>query len=383
MPKKILLLGSTGSIGRSTLDIISHEKGNFEVLGLACKGNTKLLNAQISAFKPRYVCIYDETQKDSVAFDRSRTFTGMEGLKHLISLNADLVVNALPGSIGLEPTIDTLQSGKTLALANKESIVMAGRIIMRLARASEVKLIPVDSEHSALYQLLSTVPREEVKTVTITASGGPFRNHSKERLKTVNADEALHHPTWKMGPKITLDSATLMNKGLEVIEARWLFDLEPEKIKVIIHPESIIHGIIELTDNSLMAYMALPDMKIPIAYALNASKRLPLPVSSLSFDNISSLSFYPPDVDRFPSLQLAYDALSIGDSALIVLNTANEIASEAFISGRLAFTSIPDIISDALEHHPQQSVVENLADIWGIYQWTKEYTQNKLGYLKR
>jgi 1-deoxy-D-xylulose-5-phosphate reductoisomerase len=301
----------------------------------------------------------------------------------MIGMDFDIVVNALPGSIGLTPTIEALKCQKTIALANKESLVMAGRIISRLLKNNPEKLIPVDSEHSALHQLLKTIPGNELKTMIITASGGPFRNHNKNDLKKVKPEEALNHPTWKMGQKITLDSATLMNKGLEVIEARWLFNVDPSNIKVLIHPESILHGIIELADNSLMAYMAYPDMKIPIAYALNGSQRLPLPVNRLSLEDIGTLSFYAPDLDKFPSLKLAYEALASGDSALIVLNTANEVVSEAFIEGKIRFTDIPHIVEDALEHHPRQPVIESMDTVWDTHQWTKTYTEDKLKQLLR
>jgi 1-deoxy-D-xylulose-5-phosphate reductoisomerase len=383
MKRKVLILGSTGSIGRATLEVIEHEKENLAVFGLACKNNVDLLNNQIQKFKPKYVCIYEESQKNRVTFNKTKLLTGIEGMKEMTGMDFDIVVNALPGSIGLTPTIEALKCQKTIALANKESLVMAGRIITKLLKKDPEKLIPVDSEHSALHQLLQTIPRNELKTIIITASGGPFRNRRKDDLKKVKPEEALNHPTWKMGQKITLDSATLMNKGLEVIEARWLFDVEPSNIKVLIHPESILHGIIELADSSFMAYMACPDMKVPIAYALNSSKRLALPVKKLSLEEIGTLSFYPPDLDKFPSLRLAYDALASGDSALIVLNTANEVASEAFIEGKIRFTDIPRIADDALEHHPRQSIIENIDTVWEIHRWTKTYAEDKLKQLLR
>jgi 1-deoxy-D-xylulose-5-phosphate reductoisomerase len=378
MKRKILILGSTGSIGRATLEVIEHKKENLEVFGLACKNNTDLLNDQIQKFKPKYVCVYEESQKNRVTFNKRKLLTGIEGMKEMIGMDFDIVVNALPGSIGLIPTIEALKCKKTIALANKESLVMAGRIITKLLKNNPEKLIPVDSEHSALHQLLKTTPRNELKTMIITASGGPFRNRRKDDLKKVKPEEALNHPTWKMGQKITLDSATLMNKGLEVIEARWLFNVDPSNIKVLIHPESIIHGIVELADSSLMAYMACPDMKVPIAYALNGSQRLPLPVKRLSLEDIGTLSFYPPDLDKFPSLGLAYDALASGDSALIVLNTANEVVSEAFFSGRIRFTDIPHIVGKALEHHRSQPLVENMEELWYIHDEAKTYTESLL-----
>jgi len=378
MRKKILVLGSTGSIGKSTLEVIEHEKGNLEVFGHVCRNNIELLNNQIQRFKPAFVCVYYESQKKKVHFDKTKLLTGIEGMTEMMGMDFDVVVNALPGSIGLTPTIEALRSEKTIALANKESLVMAGRIITKLLKTNKGRLIPVDSEHSALYQLLKTVPRKELKTMIITASGGPFRNHRKTDLKNIRPEETLKHPTWNMGKKITLDSATLMNKGLEVIEARWLFNIDPSNIRVLVHPESILHGIIELADHSLMAYMAQPDMKVPIAYALNSTKRLPIPVKKLNLEDIGNLSFYPPDLDKFPSLKLAYDALDSGDSALIVFNTANEVASEAFFAGKIGFTDIPRMVGDALEHHNQQPIVENMEELWHIHHEAKIYTESLL-----
>jgi 1-deoxy-D-xylulose-5-phosphate reductoisomerase len=375
--KKILILGSTGSIGRSTLEVIGQQQDAFEVFGLACKGQADLLNQQIEKFKPRYACIYDEGQKDKVNFDRNKLFTGINGMKAMIDMDAHIVVNALPGSIGLEPSLEALRCRKILALANKESLVMAGRVIAKMVKKSGAKLIPVDSEHSALYQLLKNIRKKELKTIMITASGGPFRKLDKDALEGVRPEEALNHPTWKMGQKITLDSATLMNKGLEVIEARWLFNIEPSRIRVIVHPESILHGIVELVDHSFIAYMANPDMKIPIAYAINEGVRKPLDLSPLSLEDISTLTFHTPDLGRFPSLRLAYDALASGDSAVIVLNASNEVASQAFIEGRIRFTDIPVLVEDALEHHPGQAEVEDVATIWEIHQWATTYTENK------
>lgn len=378
MRRKILILGSTGSIGRSTLDVIEHEKEDLEVFGLACRNNIELLNNQIRKFKPTYVCVHDESQKKKVDFDKTRLLTGMEGMAEMMGMDFDVVVNALPGSIGLTPTIEALKHKKTIALANKESLVMAGRIITKLLKTNKGKLIPVDSEHSALYQLLKTVSKIELKTMIITASGGPFRNRGKTDLKNIRPEETLKHPTWNMGKKITLDSATLMNKGLEVIEARWLFNIDPSNIKVLVHPESILHGIIELSDHSMMAYMAQPDMKVPIAYALNSTKRLPIPVKKLRLEDIGTLSFFPPDMDKFPSLKLAYDALDSGDSALIVLNTANEVVSEAFFEGKIGFTDIPRIVDNALEHHKRQPIVENMEELWHIHHAAKIYTESLL-----
>jgi 1-deoxy-D-xylulose-5-phosphate reductoisomerase len=378
MRKKVLVLGSTGSIGRATLEVIENQKDDFLVFGLVCKGNVDLLNEQIVRFKPQVVCIFDDDAKDRINVGTARLLTGMDGIREMIHMDVDVVVNALPGSIGLEPTIDTLKARKTLALANKESLVMAGRIIVKLLRENGARLIPVDSEHSAVFQILKAAGPGELKTIMITASGGPFRDHGKETLKDVRPEEALNHPTWKMGKKITLDSATLMNKGLEVIEARWLFDVEPSRIKVLVHPESILHGIIELIDGSVIAYMAHPDMKIPISYALNEEKRFPLPFGKMRLEDVRRLTFYPPDTERFPSLRLAYEALEVGDSAVIAMNASNEVASAAFMDGKISFTDIPRIIEKTLEQHPKMSVIESTEAIWEVHGWAEAYTKNIL-----
>ncbi|HEY3275682.1 MAG TPA: 1-deoxy-D-xylulose-5-phosphate reductoisomerase [Syntrophorhabdaceae bacterium] len=379
MRKKIVVLGSTGSIGRATLDVIAQQEEKFEVLGLACRENIALLKEQVERFKSPFVSTYDDGADRIGPIGAATVLPGMEGMKEMIGMDAHIVVNALPGSIGLEPTIEALKQNKVLALANKESLVMGGRMVEALLRIGTGKLIPVDSEHSAIYQLLKSVPGKELSHLTITASGGPFRGLSIEDLERVSPAEALNHPTWKMGNKITLDSATMMNKGLEVIEARWLFDISPDRIKVVVHPESIIHGIIEFVDNGIMAYLSYPDMRIPIAYALNEEERHPLPFGKLSMDEPFNLTFHPPDLERFPCLRLAYEALEMGDSALIAVNSANEVAAAAFVEGKISFTQIPILIEEALSHHPAARVIDTVDSIWEIHRLTKEFTERKLG----
>lgn len=374
MKRKITILGSTGSIGTSTLQVIEAQMDTFEVFGLACKGNIELLNRQIDRFKPTFVCVDDASSKEKVAFDSQRLLTGAEGLKEMIGLGGEIIVNALPGSTGLEPTIEAIRLKKTLALANKEGLVMAGRIISRLIRQTGARLIPVDSEHSALYQLLKGVKRDKVKSITITASGGPFREYKRQTLEMVRPEEAINHPTWKMGKKVSLDSATLMNKGLEVIEARWLFDIDSRRIQVLIHPESIVHGMVEFIDNSTIVYMASPDMRLPISYAINEGEIREMPVRQLRLEELTRLTFYAPDIERFPSLRLALEALDAGDSASIVLNAANEVASEAFLEGRIRFTEIPLYIEKALDHHIRLPVIERIEDVWETHRWAKEFT---------
>ena len=378
MKKKVLILGSTGSIGRATLDVIAEQQDRFEVLGLACRESLGLLERQVERFKPAFVSTMNGRPQGADHLGSARVLYGMEGIREMIGMDADIVVNALPGSVGLEPTLEALRQNKVLALANKESLVMAGRIVKRLEKEGSGRLIPVDSEHSALYQLLRSVAAKELRSLTITASGGPFRDHKKEALKRVKPEEALNHPTWKMGNKITLDSATLMNKGLEVIEARWLFDIEGDRIKVLIHPESIIHGIVEFVDNGLISYMSYPDMRIPISFALNEEERCPLPFGKLAMGQAFGLNFYPPDEDRFPSLRIAYDALKMGDSALIVINSANEVAGSAFMDGRIRFTDIPEVVEDALTRHPSAPVIDTVDAIWEIHKWAKDYTERKI-----
>lgn len=378
MSKKVLILGSTGSIGTATLEVIANGPEAFEVCGLACRNNIELLNEQITRFKPRAVCVYDERQRSAVKAPGVRVHTGIEGMKEMIRSDVDTVVNALPGSIGLEPTIEALHCGKVLALANKESLVMAGRIIRRILSEKRSRLIPVDSEHSALYQLLKGVEGKEVRSLIITASGGPFRRHTKRALEMVELSEAMNHPTWRMGQKITLDSATLMNKGLEIMEARWLFDLEPGKIKTLVHPESIVHGIVELSDNSLLAYMASPDMKIPIAYALNDEKRLALPFSPLDLSGRMRLTFHPPDLRKFPSVGLAYEALAEGDGACIAYNVSNEVAVQAFIDGRIRFTDIPRVVAETLTEVSGERVIDTLEGVLAAAAWTRNIAMTKI-----
>ncbi|MCX8109767.1 MAG: 1-deoxy-D-xylulose-5-phosphate reductoisomerase [Syntrophorhabdaceae bacterium] len=372
MKKKVLILGSTGSIGRATLEVIENQRDTFEASGIVCRDNIGLLNKQIELFKPQYVCVFNKKQEKDVSFDKKRLFTGIEGILRMINTDVDIVVNALPGSAGLIPTIETLKAGKILALANKESLVMAGRIVSRLVSESSSRLIPVDSEHSALYQLLKDINPKDLKTITITASGGPFRKHKKKALELVSPEEAMNHPTWKMGKKVTLDSATLMNKGFEVIEARWLFDIGQDRIKVLIHPESIIHGMVEFIDGSFTAYMAVPDMKIPISYAINEGNIRKLPFESLCLHELKRLTFYPPDLVRFPSLRLAYEALDAGDSALVVLNSTSEVASQAFVEGKIRFTDIPILIEEVLDKHDIIPIIDDLEVVWEVHSWAKE-----------
>jgi 1-deoxy-D-xylulose-5-phosphate reductoisomerase len=377
MKKRIIVLGSTGSIGRSTLDAIENQRDEFDVVGIACKGNTRLFTEQIRRFKPRFACLYEGRLEARVDFGTARRLIGPPGLKELLESDAEMIVNALPGSVGLEPTLEALRQHRILALANKESLVMAGRLIARLRRHGG-RLIPVDSEHSALYQLMDGVGDHEIEKLIITASGGPFRDYSREALRNVTAEQALRHPTWQMGTKVTIDSATLMNKGLEVIEARWLFEVDHERIDVVVHPESVLHGMLQLVDGSLFAYMAYPDMKIPIAFALNEGKRRKVPFGRVNLAELGHLTFRAADTVRFPALKLAYLALDAGDSALIALNASNEVASTAFLEGRIGFTDIPGLVEETVGRHPNVKEVDDLETIWEIHGWAKAYLESHL-----
>jgi 1-deoxy-D-xylulose-5-phosphate reductoisomerase len=378
MKKGIVILGSTGSIGRSTLDVIEHQPDEFEVIGIACRENVRLFSEQIRAFRPRFACLFEEGLAHLVDFGRARKLTGPEGMKALVGADGAMIVNALPGSIGLEPTIEALKQRKVLGLANKESLVMAGRLISRLTREKGSTLLPIDSEHSALYQLMEGKERDEIETLFITASGGPFRDLSGEELKAVTVEQALRHPTWQMGRKVTLDSATLMNKGLEVIEARWLFNVGEAKIRIVVHPESILHAMVRFVDGSLSAYMAYPDMRIPIAFALNGGQRRSVPFGKVDPTALGKLTFRAPDMERFPALRLAYEALAAGDSALITLNAANEVASSAFLEGRIGFTHISRLVEEALSRHPLVKEVDDLDAIWEIHRWAQRYLENRV-----
>ncbi len=378
MRKKIIILGSTGSIGKATLEVIENQPDEFEVVGLACKGSVELLNKQIAKFKPKFVCVDDVPMKSRIILGGSRLLTGIDGIKEMVRMDGEIVVNALPGSAGLEPTLEALKMKRVLALANKESLVMAGRIVSRLLKENKSELFPVDSEHSAIFQLIRNIKDSKIKNITITASGGPFRKHVKKALRLVSPEQALDHPTWKMGRKVTLDSATLVNKGLEVIEARWLFDIEPEKIKVLIHPESIVHGMVELVDGASFVYMALPDMKIPISFAINLGTVKSLPFAQLRLEELQKLRFYLPDTNKFPALKLAYNALKEGDGAQVVLNASNEVASEAFIEGKIKFTDIPVLIEKTLERHKGLSVINDIDVVWEVHKWAKKCTEELL-----
>ena len=364
--KKIAVLGSTGSIGRNTLDVIARFPERFEVVALAAGANIELLAEQAQRFRPRLVSCKNEAlaaRLKELIPPGVEVAHGKEGaIACATHPEAELVVSALVGAIGLLPTYEAIRAGKDIALANKETLVMAGRLVMEEARRQGVKILPVDSEHSAIFQALRAGRREEVSRLILTASGGPFRTRPREELARVTKEEALRHPNWQMGAKITVDSATLMNKGLEVIEAHFLFDVPPEKIEVKIHPQSIVHSLVEFRDGSVIAHLGVPDMRIPIAYALSYPERLPLELPRLDLVAVSPLTFEEPDLEKFPSLRLAYHALKLGGAAPAVLNAANEVAVESFLAGKLRFDLIPVLVERVLSALPPRAI-SSLEDV--------------------
>jgi 1-deoxy-D-xylulose-5-phosphate reductoisomerase len=360
--KRIALLGATGSIGRRTLELVSAFPGALQVTGLAARGsNVELLAELCARHRPEAVAVLERAAAEALArvlpHPRPEVLAGPEGLVTLAAETpADVVLSALVGGAGLLPTMAAIRAGRTVALANKETLVMAGRLMTAAARARGVALLPVDSEHSAVFQCLLGHNQAEVRRIILTASGGPFRRLPREALAGATPADALRHPTWKMGAKITVDSATLMNKGLEIIEARWLFDLRPEQIDVVIHPQSIVHSMVEYLDGSVLAQLGVADMGIPILYALTYPERLPCPAPPLSLPQVGQLTFEEPDLERFPCLGLARRALLQGGSAPVVLNAANEVAVQAFLDGRIRFTQIADLIAEALDRVPPREL---------------------------
>ena len=359
MPKKALsILGSTGSIGVSTLDVVRQFPERFEVAALAAGRNIDLLCEQIKVFEPSLVAVLD---RDLAAQLQQRLHSqnhqpevsfGQEGYERVAAHpKSRMLVSAMVGAAGLLPTLAAIEAGKDLALANKETLVIAGEIVMGLAKSKGIAILPVDSEHSAVFQALQGNHREALKRILLTASGGPFFDKTRDELSRVTPEAALRHPNWSMGRKITIDSATLMNKGLEVIEAHWLFDVPVEQIAIHIHPESIVHSMVEYIDGSVIAQMGIPDMRIPIAYALSYPERLPVQSPPLDLFRLRKLNFYPPDEEKFPCLRLAYEACRRGSTLPAVLNAANEVAVSAFLDGRIRFLEIAQIIETVMSAH--------------------------------
>ncbi len=369
MKKTIAILGSTGSIGTQTLDVIAHNPDKFEVKMLTAGGNVELLIEQARKNLPDVAVIRDkklfQRLKEGLAGTGIKTFAGQEDISALTgAMEVDLVVGAIVGYAGLKPVISALETGKDVALANKETLVVAGSLIKEIIAKKGSKIIPVDSEHSAIFQCLVGEERESIEKITLTASGGPFHDLTLEQLKKVTPKDALNHPNWEMGTKVTVDSASLMNKGLEVIEAKWLFGLEPEQIDVVIHPQSVIHSFVHFRDGSVKAQLGLPDMRTPILYALGYPKRLDSDLERIDFAEIGEFTFAKPDHTRFRKLSLAYSALREGGNKPCVLNAANEVAVNAFCDGKIGFLEMTDVVEQALGNipyiaHPNLEALEN------------------------
>ncbi len=353
--KRISLLGSTGSIGVNVLNIVRDFPDQFEIVGLAAGSNVELLSKQVVEFKPQLISVIDHEHSRKLEallpLDyHDRIVYGNAGNEQVAALpDANFTVSAIVGAAGLQPTLAAINAGKDIGLANKETLVMAGKIVMDAVKQTGVLLFPIDSEHSAIFQALEGGRREDVNKIILTASGGPFRQKSASELKDVTPKQALNHPNWSMGKKISIDSATLMNKGLEVIEARWLFNMHNDDIEVVIHPQSIVHSLVEYQDGSVLAQLGIPDMRIPIAYALSYPQRLSLNLKRLSLSQCANLQFDEPDYQRFPALQLAFDALSNGGVLPAVLNAANEEAVEAFLDGKISFPQISELVAMAMD----------------------------------
>src|SRR3989339_777437 len=374
--KHLSILGSTGSIGTQTLDIVRQFPNEFKIVGLTANKNSELLLKQIKEFKPKAAAIMDKSKADDLLnFSSCQVYSGLEGLNKIAAMQeGDTVVNALVGSVGIEPTYNAIKSKKNIALANKETLVAAGSVIMEEVKKNKISLMPIDSEHSAILQCLNGGNINEINKITITCSGGPFKNYTKQQLENVSVQDALKHPTWNMGNKITIDSATLMNKGFEVIEAHWLYGIDYEKIKVVIHPQSIIHSLVEFQDNSVIAQLGLPDMKIPIQYALSYPKRFPGASKSLNLAEIKNLEFREPNFEMFPCLKYAYEAGKINGTMPAVMNAANEIAVYAFLDNKIRFLDIARLIRKMMNEH---NLIKNpsLNEILDVDKKIKEKTK--------
>jgi 1-deoxy-D-xylulose-5-phosphate reductoisomerase len=379
--KRLSILGSTGSIGTQTLDVVQSFTDRFEVVALGAGRNIGLLKKQIARFRPRIVSVLTRDLAQGLYTQLSNPPEIVHGIEGLIRVatheEADTVVSALVGAIGLVPTLSAVKARKTIALANKESLVMGGKIVMAEARQKGVDILPIDSEHCAIFQSMVGHQKRDVHRIILTGSGGPFLKYPTERLRDVSPREALKHPRWEMGKKVTIDSATLMNKGLEIIEAHWLFDIPIERIDVQIHPQSVIHSMVEYVDGSVMAQMGIPDMRIPISYALSYPDRLNLKLPSLNLSEIGELTFFPPDRARFPALELATQAITIGETMPAVLNAANEISVHAYLKGDLKFSQIPKVVEAAMNAHQIQAV-QTVDDVLKADQWAREKTKEIL-----
>jgi 1-deoxy-D-xylulose-5-phosphate reductoisomerase len=374
--RRVAILGSTGSIGTSCLDVISQLSDRLEAYGLTAHTRWQELLQQVERHEPRYVALTDAAAATQLARHRlpprTERLDGSDAVSRLVTApEVDIVLTAIVGAAGLDGTWQALEAGKTVAVANKETLVMAGPLVMDLAARRNARVLPVDSEHSAIFQALQAGRPSEVRRVVLTASGGPFRGKKRADLADITPAQALKHPTWNMGPKISVDSATLMNKALEIIEARWLFDLRPEQIEVVIHPESIIHSFVEFVDGSVLAQLSPPDMRLPIQYALTYPDRVPGPTKRLCWQELGTLRFEQPDHETFPALQLGYEVARRGGTCGAVLNAANEAAVSEFLAGRLRFLDISRACKDILEHHHHSSR-PSLGELHALDRWARQ-----------
>jgi len=381
--KRVTVLGATGSVGRRALELVGRFPEQFRIEGLAAKGSNPEMVAELCrAHRPRAVAVSDEGAVDALAralgHPRPEIMGGARGLVTMArDLDADVVLSAIVGGAGLLPTMAAIETGKAVAIANKEPLVMAGSLMTAASRRHKAPILPVDSEHSAVFQCMEGQQRSQIHRILLTASGGPFRRLSWAEMATVTVADALNHPTWKMGAKITVDSATLMNKGLEVIEARWLFDLPSEQVQVVVHPQSVIHSMVEYVDGSVIAQLGVADMGIPILYALNYPDRLPWPGERLDLTKTGALTFEEPDAERFPCLALARQALAAAGCAPAILNAANEVAVGAFLEGRVRYTQIAELIAEALERMPVHAL-DSIETCVSVDAETRRFVQGRL-----
>ncbi|WP_352400784.1 1-deoxy-D-xylulose-5-phosphate reductoisomerase [Anaerotignum sp.] len=377
--REISILGSTGSIGTQTLEVIENLK-DIRVAGISANHNIDLLEKQARKFRPRFVAVMDDSNakklKERLSDVDIKVLKGMEGLIEVATIQSvDTVVTSVVGNVGLKPTFEAITAGKNIALANKETLVSAGQLVMDLAKKKNISIYPVDSEHSAIFQSLQGNEGSPIRRILLTASGGPFRGKKKAELAHTTVADALNHPNWSMGKKITIDSATLMNKGLEVMEARWLFDVPTDKIEVLIHPQSILHSAVEYEDGAIMAQMGEPDMKVPIQYALTYPKRVKSPYPKVDFLKRNSLTFQEPDLETFRCLALAYQALETGGTLPAVLNGANEIAVERFLNGKISFLQIPELIEQTMNAYTVKYEY-TLEDLLEADKWARSFASN-------
>ncbi|MFQ5906023.1 MAG: 1-deoxy-D-xylulose-5-phosphate reductoisomerase [bacterium] len=381
--KKVAVLGSTGSIGRSALEVLENISSQFEVFALSAKEDVALLSEQARRYKPSFVSIGDQSLRAELKENvpkETEVVSGGEGLKRIASADeVDIVINGLIGSVGFRPTLEAVRAGKRVALANKETLVSFGSVLTEEARSAAAEIIPVDSEHSAIHQAIGNHSRDEVSRIILTGSGGPFLNAAS--LDSITPEDALAHPTWNMGKKVTVDSATLMNKGLEVIEARWLFDIDPSRIEVVIHPQSIVHSMVEFVDGSCIAQLSTPDMRLPIQYALTFPRRMESLAKRLELTEVRKLEFFKPDLERFPCLAIAYSAIAAAGTMPAVLSASDEIAVSAFLDGEIGFAQIPIVLGEVFRSHAPH-LNPSIREMEEADAWARKEAARIVGLLK-